>query len=871
MSRFCYILIGIIAFLLAVEQGEAQQTSVAVPQVRDTIDYKLIRTDDEDFAVFVKPAEVVEWGIGLFAQGKVSANMGNLLTRSNAPSQPSFFFQAYEPTGTSVVGVDIRPTVEYGLSLYAPMLANVAGRNIGVNLDVYLASYRFGVQYLMSTMLSNDAFQVFLRQNSALENGEYNFNIFPKFYSTYRYLNFAPMLNISGFLLGANIGIPFALIPSEMRSPSNSVLGMSQRSDVIPQANLRIIIEPRIGIIAPIITTRSGALNFLATISWMPPTLAPLGVADSLLIRSSNTSMQNAMQTWWNRERANAPMGTTLAATPFQSPVNIHNDFLLSPLSISVGLSYVFHFGNASVLDEFERESYRADSVRGQYARINKVRDTIRTRSTDLADSLANGIIAQSKLKDSLAAIEKRTEIQSLQRRQDSVRKAQEREIFAAKEELAITMGIKSSLESQKKDLEKKNKQKEEALAAKSRELSEKQRALDEKQRLLEEAKQKVFEAKLGSIIGMNEDGSEMQENPTLRVEEFSAKSIRPLLPIVFFDQSSSVIPARYRQIKPALREGYTLPKEALQPLFQLHGEMLNIVAKRLQQKPLAKLTLSGIQAPTESDPKVAARRAEAVADYFISTWKIPSERLIRQTRPAAQGMNEGRSVALSSDDETLLAPYILPTVARSATPPVITVGININAGAGLKQWQLAIRQIVENEDIELKDTTSKAQIPRYSWFVNDEQATMPRSQNPLTISLEATDITNAKAPEAPFKELKVENLSLAQKQASGKADSEVLLYELLFSTALNELSPESKALLPEIKRRIQADSKVRVTVFNPRNAQGTASDIAQMLGIEQSKAIIRISGAKRFSAQTSEANIFNQSMLVRIDNPAKE
>lgn len=851
------------------EVSPRPMTSPYIPQVRDTIDYKLIRNDDEDFMIFLKPAEVIEWGIGIFSQGKTSVNISNLMTRSSAPSAPSFLFQRYDGENTTTVGVDLRPSFEYGVSMYAPMLANIAGRNIGFNLDAYLATYRFGVQYYLTTILSDNALQRFKAQSGVASSDEYSLNVFPKFFSTYRYINIAPMLNISGFLIGVNIGIPFSQIPSQLSSSVNTVLSLSRLDEIIPADRLRIIVEPRIGIMAPLISTRTGSLNFLATISWMPPTLAPLAEADSLIIRRPNQMMDNAIQSWWANERMRPQNPDGSVASVYKSSAPYHSNFLLSPISITVGLSYMFNFGNASVIEEYERENYRTDSIRGAYSLVNKRVDLLKNRSVDLADSLADGIIMQSKLKDTLAAVEKQYTIEQLKRKQDSIRKSQEREIFAAKEELAITMGIKSSLESQKKDLEKKNKQKDEAIAARNRELKEKQRALEEKQKLLDEAKQRVFEAKLGSVIGMNEDGSEMQENPTLRIEEFSAQSIRPLLPVVFFDQSSSVIPARYKQVQSAARETYKVPDDALKPAYQLHSDMLNIIAKRLQQRPSTKLVLTGIQAPTESDPKVAARRAEAVAAYFINTWKIPSERLLRETKPFSAGLHEGRSVMLSSADSSICAPYILPTVLRSATPPVLTIGLNINAGAGLKQWQLSIRQLVENEDTELKDTTSKIEIPRYSWFVNDEQASMPRSSSPLTIALEATDIANSKAPESPFKEVKVENITLAQKKASNSGQ-ESAHYEVLFSSSFKEFSPESKPIVEEIRRKISSDSRVRVMVYNPRGVSGNIQDVAQALGLDVAKALIRLSPAKRINAQTSEANIFNQSMIIRIDNVAK-
>ncbi len=833
-----------------------------------------LRSDDEDFRILLKPAEVITWGIGLFAKGKVSANLGNLSLGSGSTSNPSFSFSAYNSTtgDTDPGALDIRPGYDFGITLYAPMLTTILGRNIGVNLDIALVTYRFGVQYTLTNILEGDAKALgtakgrYFAQSGVGASAQNNGNIFPKFYSSYHYLNFAPMLNISNFLLGANIGIPMPGMPSQMITPANTILKFPSAVEVVPAAQLRTIIEPRIGFMSPLITTRIGQFNFLATLSWMPRISSPLDSSNAATIRKSSTLLASALDSWWASERL---MNTSLPVSPYAKAID--NSFLLDPLSISVGISYIFNFSNAAIIDQFERESFTNDSIRAVYASVSRVRDSLRERSVVLADSLANTVIAQSRLRDTLVQVQKAFELDVLKRRQDSIRKAQEREIFAAKEELAVTVSQKKGLEVQKRDLETKNKQKDKALALQAREISDKQKALEEKQRLIEEARKKVFEAKLGSIVGMNDDGSEMVENPTLRVEEFRATNSKVLVPTVFFDQNSSLIPARYKQIQSSNREAYKIPDDPRKTSFALHTELLNIIAKRLlEAPPTVILTLTGVQNADESDAKLAAKRAETVAGYLINTWKIPTTRIVREAKRQAGNAPDGRTVQISASEPGIIAPYTLPDIARTATPPIITIGLNITSGAGIKQWQLGIRQIVDNEDVEIKDTTAKTVIPRYSWFVNDEQSSLPRSGNALTVSLEATDISNAKAPEAPVKEIKVEKITVEQKKASGKADNTVYFYELLYGATLTDLSTQSNALLNEIKSHITPEARVRITAYNPRPADVAVSEIAQILGVDAAKATLRTVAAKRNTAPTPEAAIYNNSILIRIETPSK-
>jgi hypothetical protein len=829
-----------------------------------------LRPDDEDFRILTPPSEVITWGFGPFAVGKASMNLPSRLD-SRLTSSPAFFLS--RPVNSDVTqfnGIDIRPTIDYGLTIYAPILFTLFGRNIGLNLDGYLSTYRFVTQYYVDNILQGSAktsFRTTNEQSNKTNATAFSNEFFPKFTTTLHYLSVAPMLNVSGFLLGANIGLPMPNMTSTLTTPQSSIFPLRTTQEAIDPAIMQVLIEPRIGIMAPLVSTRSGTLHFIATLGWILP--GRTIISDTNIVQRSNTIVANAIQQWANINNFTEPF----AQTPRLDVQAI------APLSLSVGFNYTFTFGNAAIIEEFEREAYYTDSIRAVYAAITRRVDSLRTISSRLADSMANTIIVSSRLRDSLNKLLQARAI-------DSTNKAQAQRLFAAKTELDAAEAQRKGLEAQKFDLEVKGKQKDKEIAKRDRELAkkareleekqrkieEKQRALEEKQRLIEETKKRVFEAKLGAITGLNEDGTETQENPVLRVEEFFASHTKILLPLIVFDKGSAIIPARYKQINASDRNTYTLPQNPYQKSLLLHGHLLNIVAKRMLQNT-AQITLTGYKRDDEADPKLSLKRAEAVASYLIDRWKIPSSRIIRESgRPNPSMPNdpqaEATSVRITSDNASVCASYTLGDTTRTATPPTVAIGLEISSGAGLKQWQLEIRQLVNNEDELLTDTSATKIATRYLWQLGEDVQSIPRSQNPVNIRLEAFDAKNAKAPESPIKELKVEQITLAKKRANNSPDKTVFFYELLFDASTVNFIGQPNLLLSEIKSHITVDSKVQITVHNPRGVSGNASDVAQKLGVDAQKTKLVDTDVRLNSAQTLEAAAYNNCVRIRIETP---
>lgn len=840
---------------------------------------EFVRTDDQDFRIIPPPPQVITWGIGMFATGKASLNVDPFAPKSPKISFSSVWYRKQDGVETEQTGVMLRPTIDYGLTVTVPGLLNVFGTVVGLNFDAYFATYRMGTQYRMQNILPTDVYAEYAKDNKNIskDKNDETFlnNVYPTFFTTLRYLNIAPMISIGPFLAGVNVGVPLQSLPATHTLPTSEVLALSALHREIPFEKLSIFVEPRLSLMFPLITSPGGILNLLASVGWIPQNSSPVWLdveqyAGNELIKAVNA---------WSAKKT-LPIQPSLQVKDLQVG--------MTPVSLSLGLSYVFSFSNTAVLEEFDREAYRTDSIRAVYAAVFRKGDSLRAISVRLADSVANATIALSRLRETVAKLQQNRTL-------DSLKKAQERALFANQEQLAAARAQKENLDKQKRELEQANKRQTKELAAKVREVKEKEnliaskiKELTEQQKVLADTKQRIFEAKIATVIGINDDGSETSENPMVRVEQFRAINTKVLLPTVFFDQGSAVIsPAHYKQIRAADRETYTLPANPRQSGAVLHEHLLNIVAKRLLQQPAARLTLTGYQSAKESDAQLAKKRAEKVATYFIDTWKIPTNRLTRTTGKAgAEKINanaENMAVRFSSDEPSILAPYSQNDTARTVTPPTLAIGLNISSGAGLKQWQLEMSQIIDNESEVLKDTTAKEVASRFLWRIGEETASVPRSESSISIRLEAFDVGNTKA-ESPLKEIKVQQITLAQKQSAAsaaatsaaatpnKTDKTVFLYELLYTESLTNLTPQSAALLDEIKSRITPEAVVQITAYNPEGVAGTVRDIAALLGLSAERigtpgdgTKLRDTPARLYAAKTPESAAQNNLIRIRI------
>lgn len=606
------------------------------------------------------------------------------------------------------------------------------------------------------------------------------------------------MLNIGGFLVGVNIGVPILPGTSKALTSGANVLRLTDQATSIDASNLQLFVEPRVGVQVALLSIKNvGTLFLNANASYSLPAFGSPIKSGALGFINSQT------------EKALLALGYTEKEFRFPNADATRkrfDDILVQPFSISAGLSFLLNFTNKAEQEEFLQEERRADSIRSLSLKSLGQAEYLRKKSIALADSAINIIIASSNISDRIA-----------------------------KAEQAIAEKQKQVLRTQ-----------------------------------LTETKKKVFQAQVTSITGTREDGTEV-ENPTLRVEQFAASSHRALLPAVFFDQGSAIpSPARYRRIQSAERETYKIPSDAMASPTSTYAHLLNIIGKRMSASA-AKLTITGQQTRDEADAKLAEKRAEAVATYLMDVWKIPASRLQRITKPTdASNQVEKRAVTFSSDNAEILAPLTIDYTTRLASPPVINVGMEITTGVGLKQWELEFQQVAENQPITLKEARGGDPAPqRYEWRLNEEVATIPQFNEPVTVRIGAFDINNAAAPDPPLKSIKVEQVSLADKRKNGSPDKKVSVFECLFGTSLSEMDASSKSALDEAKRTITPQSRVSISVFGG-NANVSARSVAQALNLDAKTAVLRDAGTPAITGSLPEAEAYKRFIRIRVESPSK-
>lgn len=178
-----------------------------------------------------------------------------------------------------------------------------------------------------------------------------------------------------------------------------------------------------------------------------------------------------------------------------------------------------------------------------------------------------------------------------------------------------------------------------------------------------------------------------------------------PVIPTVFFESNNAQLPVRYKHIT----SPQDFSTDALVPnsLIQ-HRDVLNIIGKRLQENPRAKLTVRGTADPTteDSDCGLAERRAETVKQYLVQSWGIDEKRIRNRTprrrcepeNPTTSQVEEGyadnRRVEIDSEDDDILEPLLRTRFIEviKTEPKEFEVRIKDDNSSQIAEWTAKAR-----------------------------------------------------------------------------------------------------------------------------------------------------------------------------------
>ncbi|MDW8219621.1 MAG: OmpA family protein [Bacteroidota bacterium] len=397
----------------------------------------------------------------------------------------------------------------------------------------------------------------------------------------------------------------------------------------------------------------------------------------------------------------------------------------------------------------------------------------------------------------------------------------------------------------------------------------------------LRELRSSGLSAKITTVKGITAHNATDVLNPTVRVEEFRAERSIQLLPYIFFNENSSVIPGRYKRLTANDRANFRLEAlERMKPI-EIYYTILNIIGKRMEMYPSAILTVTGCTSGSEQgNQRLSEQRAQAISDYLQDVWKIPARRIIVQKRDlperpshasstltSEEAHAENRRVELSSSSPELLAPLTVQGMQLTVDPPTLVLGLNILAGSGLKQWSLEINTFEGREERLLHGFIGGNTYPEnYIWNIDADQRSIPLSPGSMDIRLSATDVDNREV-EAPIISVPVEVRRYTDKKRTQSPDKKLVFYTLVFS----DNHPQTEAILQSIRARLTPQSQVALDSYSHT---GVLQQLSTVLGVQNTRLQLstearnRILSLLQCDATLPEGRFFNRAVYIEFQEP---
>ncbi|MDZ4745502.1 MAG: OmpA family protein [bacterium] len=391
------------------------------------------------------------------------------------------------------------------------------------------------------------------------------------------------------------------------------------------------------------------------------------------------------------------------------------------------------------------------------------------------------------------------------------------------------------------------------------------------------------------SAVGLEADGTE-RPRFTMRVEEFLSTRMKPILPFVFFDDGSSVIPARYtRRSKSSVQTFRELDLHDASMLETYH-DLLNIVGLRMTEMPNATITLTGYHAGKGADAsgqqEISVPRAEVVRQYLVEVWSINKDRIkvegrglpsVTSNEDEQDGIDENRRVEISSDELRILDPVWTTDTSRSVNPPSVRFKGLANAEAGLEEWRVNVTQDGE----ALKSFSGAGPVPTMvDWDVENDQQHVPRAPSQLDYSLYLRD-NDGQEYEAKGRPMTVEQITIQKKRRERIKDKEIDRYALIaFDYSGSKVTPQQARLLDRLKQKVSLASTIRIaghtdrtgeTAFNKKLSMERSQNVASYLKGGEMTSEGYGEASSPYTNDLPEGRFYNRTVNIVVENPLSE
>ena len=387
------------------------------------------------------------------------------------------------------------------------------------------------------------------------------------------------------------------------------------------------------------------------------------------------------------------------------------------------------------------------------------------------------------------------------------------------------------------------------------------------------------------AVIQIDSNNAEMYDFD-IKIEDFISLNLRPLLNYIFFDEDSSSIPPRYYRLSRDDISRFNNSSLENLDVLSTYYQILNITGKRLSDNPEINIELVGTNSNInlEKDNTVLSlKRAENVRDYLRDYWGIDESRMKVSARnlpkefsekDSPEGQAENRRVEILASDNKLLEPVITTDTLRHFQDYKLRFFPSVRADAGLKRWNLKIKQ--GNKDLMnflgtniIKDSLD--------WNITQNDTSAPKKGGQIYYALTAED-SLGQTSSSPNNWIPVDQLTIEKKRISNLADKEYEYFSLiLFDFGKSNLGNKHKAVLNFVKSRIKPESQITISGYtdgigdekiNQRISLKRAEEAQKQLGIKN--VIVKGVGETEllYDNLLPEGRFYCRTVKITIENP---
>lgn len=379
-----------------------------------------------------------------------------------------------------------------------------------------------------------------------------------------------------------------------------------------------------------------------------------------------------------------------------------------------------------------------------------------------------------------------------------------------------------------------------------------------------------------------------ISKEPKVRIEDFVSLNMRPLLNYVFFDDSSSVIPNRYKALSKSDVTSFTTDNLKGKNAIETYYDVMNIVGNRMKENLSANITLVGCNADIdrEKDAKgLSYDRAMSVKNYLTSVWGIEPNRIEVETRnlpveasksDTLPGQEENRRVEIISSDESITKPVMTTDTLRVLSDMDIKFLADVDSEVGISEWVFEAKQ---DDEVLFQKIANGQPDAEMLWNLRNDKKNMPRSSSPIEYKLSVMDSVGQKG--FASKSLPINKLTVNTKRENRTDDKEFEYYSLiLFSYGKSSLEKEHREVVDFVKDRITENANVYIygysdsmgdEAINKTISERRAKSVANRLRLRDAE--VKGLGEENLLYDNSlpEGRFYCRTVQITVETPVKD